>query len=205
MLLAPQSPSSDLPLKNNHNFIGDNAMRVRLTQNNSTLAKQNSNPNFLPFKCTNFDSPHASRVHLNQNQLSSAQHSNTFKPNTANHNFFYCAFDPRVRCTQNKLTLTRHIPLILKQPHIKHNSNALFAIHASKHQNKSPLALHITNTINMPLQIEIQIALFETQNSGRRHSLTKISINLGNSAVLTCQSQINLNFLPRLALKNQIF
>ena len=76
MLLAPQSPSSDLLLNHNHNFISDNAMRVRLTQNNSILAKQKSNPNFDPFNCTNFDSPNASHVHLTQNQLSLAQHSN---------------------------------------------------------------------------------------------------------------------------------
>ena len=59
MLFAPQSPSSDLPLKHHHNFISDSAMRVRLTQNNSTLAMQKSNPNFIPFNCTNFNSPHA--------------------------------------------------------------------------------------------------------------------------------------------------
>ena len=38
MSLAPQSPSSNLTLKPNHNFIGDSATRVRLKRNNSALA-----------------------------------------------------------------------------------------------------------------------------------------------------------------------
>ena len=108
MLFAPQSPSSDLPLKHNHNFIIDKAIRVRCTQINSILTKQKFNRNFIPFNYTIFHSPHSSRVHLTQNKLSPAQHSNTFKPNTNNHKIFDCDFDPRVRFTQNKLTLTGH-------------------------------------------------------------------------------------------------
>ena len=52
-------------------------MSVRLTQKNSLLAQQKSTLNFIRCNCTNFDSPHASRVNLTQNQLSPAQHSNT--------------------------------------------------------------------------------------------------------------------------------
>ena len=140
-------------------------MRVRLPRNNSTLAKQKSNPNLIPFNCSNFDSTHASRVYLNQNQLTPAQHFNTFQLNTTNHIIFDCDFDPRARFTPNKLTLAGHNHLLLNQPRITYNSNALFAIHTSKHQINSHLASHSTKIINTPLQLEPQIAVFETQNT----------------------------------------
>ena len=78
-----------------NNSDSEHAMRVRLTQNNSTLDKQNSYPNFIPFICSNFDSTHAWRVHLTQNQLIPAQHCNNFQLHSPNHNISVCDFDPR--------------------------------------------------------------------------------------------------------------
>ena len=149
------------------NVDGKHATRVHLTQNVSTLAKPTPNQNFIPFSCTNFDSQHASRVRLTQNQFTPAQHNNTNESNSPNHTIFDCDLDPQLRSTQNKLTPAGYNHHLLTQPHTTHNSNASFAIQASKHKINSPLALHITNTFNLTLQIETQIQPFETQNTGK--------------------------------------
>ena len=85
------------------------AVRVRLTQNNSILAKQKPNQNSNHINCTKFDSTLAPRVHLTQNQLALAQEFHTSKSNTLNHIISDCGFDPRVRFTHNRLTPAGHI------------------------------------------------------------------------------------------------
>ena len=139
-------------------------MRVRLTKNNSILPKQKPNQNSNHINCTKFDSTLLPQVHITQNQLAFSHDFHTSKSNTLNQNNSHCDFDPRVRFTHNKLTPAGHNPLLFNQSYISHNSNALFATHTFNHQNKSKLVSHNTNTINTPLQIEPQIALFQIQN-----------------------------------------
>ena len=115
MSLAPHSPSSKLPLEHSPNFIGDPATRVRLSNNNSTFAKQRPNQNYTPINCTKFDSTPAPQVHLTQNQLTPAQQVDTLKSNTPNHNISDCDLDPRVRFTHNKLTLAGHNSILFNQ------------------------------------------------------------------------------------------
>ena len=165
--LATQKHHSGILSSNNINSDSEHAMRVRLTQNKLTFAKRKSNQNFLQINCTNIDSTPASRARLTQNKLTPAQHCNSLKSNFPNQNIFDGDFDPRVRFTHYKLTLAGHNPILFNQSYISHNSNALFATHTSKHQIKAQLALNSTNTLNTPLQIEPQIALFETQNTGK--------------------------------------
>ena len=147
------------------NLDSEHAMRVRLTQNNSTFAKQKPNQNSTNFNCTKFDSTPAPQVHLTQNQFTLTQQFHIFNSIISNHNIFVGDFDPPLRFTHNKLTLAGHNPLFFIQSFISYNSNALFATHTSKHQIKSKLASHKTNTIKTSLQIVCQIALFETQNT----------------------------------------
>ena len=104
------------------------------------------------------------------------------KSKTPNHNIFHGDFDPRVRFTYKKFTLAGHNPISFNQSYIPHNSNALFATHASKHQIKAQLVSHSSNNIITPLQMEPQIALFETQNTGKaslayqnKHQFTELS------------------------------
>ena len=66
MLFAPEGPSSNLPLEYKHIFISNNAMRVRLTQINSTLATRVQRSNLISPNHTNSDSEHAMRVLLTQ-------------------------------------------------------------------------------------------------------------------------------------------
>ena len=100
---------SNLTSFNHTNLDGQHATRVRLTQNNSTLAKQKSNQNLIPLNFK-FYSQQASRVRLTQNQLTPAQHNNTLKTNPPNHTISDWDPDPRVRFTQNKLTTAGHNP-----------------------------------------------------------------------------------------------
>ena len=194
MSLAPQIPSSNLPLKRNHSFISYSATGVRLTHNNSALAKRMHHSNLFSFNAINLDNEHAmhvrlthndstlaqekpnqnsthingtkfdttpaTQVHLTQNQLTVAQQFHSFRSKISNHNISDGDFDPRVRFTHNKLALAGHNPLLSNQSFISHNANALFATHTRKHQIKSKLASHNTNTINTPLQFESQIAPF---------------------------------------------
>ena len=143
------------------------------------------------------------------------------KSNTPNHNFSDCDFDPRVRFNHNKLTLAGHNPLLFNESYISHNSNALCVTHTSIHQIKSKLASHNTITINAPLQIEPQIALFKTQNTGKAsvayrnlHQFTELShFNLSDtnrpqiSSLVSTQKSHTLN-ISRAQLvnsKNSLF
>ena len=103
MSLAPQSISSDLPIKRNHSFISDHATRVRITQNNSTHTTRMHHSHLIYSYNINSDSGHAMSIrltqtnstlakqkpnqnfiHINcatQNQLTPAQQFNTFKSN----------------------------------------------------------------------------------------------------------------------------
>ena len=164
--LATRMYHSNLLPPNNINSDSEHATRVRLTKNNSTLAKQKPNQNFARTNCTNIDNTLAPRVHSTQNQLALAQEFHTLKSNTLNHNISDCDFDPLSRFIHNKLTLAGHNSLLFNQSYISHNSNSLFATHTSNHQVKSRFGSHNTNTINTPLQIEPQIARFQTQNTG---------------------------------------
>ena len=158
-------------------------MRVSLTQNNSTLAKQKPNQNSTHINCIKFDSTLALRVNLTQNQLALAQKFHTSKTNTFNHNISDCDFDLQVRFNHNKLTITEHNPPLFNQSYFLHTSNALFATQSSNHHIKSKLASHNTITINTPLRIEPQKALFLTHNTGKaslayrnRHQFTDLSL-----------------------------
>ena len=75
--LAPQSPSSDLPIKRNLSFISGHATRVLFTQSNPTLATRMHHSNLLSSHNINSDSEHAMRVRLTQNNSSFAKQ----KPN----------------------------------------------------------------------------------------------------------------------------
>ena len=174
---------SNLP-SNTINSDSVHGMRVRLTKNNSILAKQKLNQNSNNINCTKFDSTLVPRVHLTQNELALAQEFHTSKSNTLNHNISDCDFDPRVGFTLNKLAPTGHNLLLNNQSYISHNSNALFATHTSNHQIKYKLALHNTNTINTPQQIH---HYFRHKIPERRHSLTETGINSLNKATLTRQ------------------
>ena len=160
--LATRIYHSNLLPTNTINSDSQHVKRVRLTQNNSTLAKQKPNQNSTHINYTKFDSTLALRVHLTQNQLALAQEFHTSKSNTLNHNLSDCDFDPQVLFTHNELTLAGHNPLLFNQSYSSHNSNSLFATHTSNHQIKTKLASHNTNTIKTPLQIKPQIALFQT-------------------------------------------
>ena len=165
--LATRMYHSKLLPSNSITSDSEHAMRVRLTQNSSKLAKQKPNQNFNHITCIEFDTTVAPPVHLTQNQLALVQEFHTSKSNTLNHKIPDCDFDPPVRFTHNKLTAARHNPLLFNQSYISLTSNALFASHTSNHQLKSKLASHNTNTINIPLQFEPQIPLFQTQNTGK--------------------------------------
>ena len=180
--LATRMYHSNLLPSITNNSDSEHAMRVRLTQNNSLLAKQKPNQTSSHINCTKFDSTLAPRVQSTQNHLALAQNFYTSKLNTLNHNISDCDFDPRVPFTHNRITPFGHNSLLFKQSYISHKSNALFDTHTSNHQIKSKLASHNTNTINTPLRIEPQIALFQKQNTGKaslayrnRHQFTELS------------------------------
>ena len=163
---------------NHTNLYSKHATRVHLT---SSLAQPVLDQSFIPFKCTNFDSQHASRVRLTQNQLTPAEHNNnTLASISPNHTIFYCDIDPRLRFTQNKLTTAGHNTHLLTQPHTTQNSNASFAIQASKHQINPALSSHSTNTINSTLQLRFKYNHLRRKIPERRHSLTKIHNNSTN-------------------------
>ena len=155
---------STLPSFKTNNSDSEHALRVCLTQNNASLAKQRLNQSSNHINCAKFNSTHAPQVQLTQNQLAPVQPFHFLKLNIPNYTLSDHNFASRVRFIQNKLTLAGHNPLLFNQLYILHNSNASSATHADNHQNKSKIASHSTNTINTPLQIELQIALFETPN-----------------------------------------
>ena len=189
---------SNLPSFTTINSDSEHALRVRLTQTKATHAKQNPNQNIYHNNCTNFDSTHAPQIHLTKNQLAPAQQFYTLNLNTPNHSISYYDFDSRDCSTNNKLTLAWHDPHLFNQPYISHNSNALFATHTNNHQIKSKLASHSTNTINTPLQIEPQIALFETQNTG------KVSFAYQNQHQFTELSHFNLSITNKAQIPSLI-
>ena len=76
----------------------ERASRVRLTQNIKSLAEQNYNHT----NCMNFNSAHARRVHLTQNQLVSAQSYPTPKVTTPKYTNFNPDFAARLRFSHNK-------------------------------------------------------------------------------------------------------
>ena len=156
----------NLPSSNIINSDAEHAMRVRLTQINSKLAKQKPNLNSTRINCIKSDRTPTPQVHLTQNQLTPSQQVHTFESNTPNLNISDGDFDPRVRFAHNKLTLAGHNPILFIQSYYSHNSNALFSTQSNPHQVTSKPTSQ-TNTINTPLQIEPQIALFETQNTGK--------------------------------------
>ena len=102
-------------MEHSPNFFGDPATRVRLSNNNSTFAKQRPNQNYTPINCTKFDSTPAPQVHLTQNQLTPAQQDYPLKSITPNHNISDGDLDPRVRFTHNKLTFDGHNPILFNQ------------------------------------------------------------------------------------------
>ena len=93
----------------------------------------------------------------------------------------------RVRLTHNKLTPDAHNPLVIDKQYISNNLNASFTTHTSNYQVKSKLASHSTNTVNKPLQIEPQIALIETPNTG------KAPLAFQNQSQFTKLSHCNLS------------
>ena len=66
---APPSLSPDLPIKTNHKIISDPATRVRLIQNNPTLATRKHHSIIPPSNNIKSDSEHAMRVRLIQSKL----------------------------------------------------------------------------------------------------------------------------------------
>ena len=165
--LATRKYRSTLSSFNIDNPDSEHALRVHLTQINASLANQKLIQNFNHTNCKNFTSAHASQVHLTQNQLAFAQPSHTLKVNTPNYTNSNHDFASRVRFTHNKLTPAGYNPLVIDKQYISHNLNASIATHTNNYQIQSKLASHSTNTVNTPLQIEPQIALFETPNTGK--------------------------------------
>ena len=147
-------------LKTN-NSDSEHALRVCLTQNNASLAKQS----LIKFRTTLIKQHTCSASTFKSKSISTCP---TISYSEIKYSQLYFSdhdFASRIRLTQNKLTLTGHNPLLFNQPYISHNSNASFVTHTNDHQIKSKLASHSTNTINTPLQIEPQIALYKTPNT----------------------------------------
>ena len=68
-----------------NNSDSEHALRVCLTQNNASLAKQRFSQNSSYINCTQFNNTHAPQVHLTQNQLAHAQPYHTLNLNTTNY------------------------------------------------------------------------------------------------------------------------
>ena len=177
---------STLPPSTINNPDSKHALRVRLTPNTASLANQKPNPNFNHTNYIKYTPAYASQVYLTQNQLAFAQPFHTLKVNTPNYTNSNHDFASRVHFTHNKLTPAGHNLLIDKQ-NISHNLNASFAPHNSNYQIESKLVSHSTTTVNTPLQIEPQIALFETPNTG------KAPLDYQNQSQFTKLSHVNLS------------
>ena len=193
--LATRMYYSTQPPFNINNPDSEHALCVRLTPNTASLANQKPKPNFNHINYINYTPAYASQVHLTQNQFAFAQPFHTLKLNTPNYTNFNHDFTSRVPFAHNKLTPAGHNLLLIDKQNISHNLNASFAAHSSNYQIESKLASHSTTTVNTQLQIEPQIALFETPNTG------KAPLAYQNQSQFTKLSHVNLsiNNKPRIS------